>query len=232
VGRRTLYACGFGRGVYKSTDNGKTWALKIDGIEKREPFAWRITRAKNGTLYLVVSRRSEAGYSGDAEDGALYRSTDRAEHWVKMRLPEGVNGPTGVSLDPSDDRRMYLSAWGVQLPDGVRNGGVFLSTDAGETWRNIFNASQHVYDVTVDAHNPKVLYNCGFENGAYRSLDSGATWTRIRGFNFKWGHRVMPDPVDRSKIYVTTFGGSVWHGPAAGDPNAIEDIVTPVPVAP
>lgn len=232
VGRRTLYACAFGRGVYKSTDNGKTWALKIDGIEKREPFAWRITRAQNGTLYLVASRRSEAGYSGDAEDGALYRSTDGAGHWVKMRLPEGVNGPTGLTLDPSDNRRMYLSAWGVQLPDGVRNGGVFLSTDAGETWRNVFKASQHVYDVTVDPRNPQIVYNCGFETGAYRSLDRGATWTRIRGFNFKWGHRVIPDPVDRSKIYVTTFGGSVWHGPAAGDPKAVEDIVTPVPVAP
>jgi photosystem II stability/assembly factor-like uncharacterized protein len=232
VGRRTLYACGFGRGVYKSTDNGKTWALKIKGIEKREPFAWRITRAKDGTLYLVVSRRSEAGYTGDAEDGALYRSTDGAEHWVKMRLPEGVNGPTGLTLDPSDNRRMYLSAWGVQLPDGVRNGGVYLSTNAGETWRNVFNASQHVYDVTVDPRNPQIVYNCGFETGAYRSLDRGATWTRIRGFNFKWGHRVIPDPVDRAKLYITTFGGSVWHGPAAGDPKAIEDIVTPVPIAP
>ncbi len=228
VGSRTLYACGFGRGVYKSTDNGKTWSLKIDGIEKRQPFSWRITRAAKGTLYLVVSRRSDGGYRGDAEDGALYRSIDGAEHWVKMKLPEGVNGPTGLTLDPTDNRRMYLSAWGVSLADGIAGGGVFLSTDGGESWRNIFRDSQHVYDVTVDPRNPKVIYNCGFETGAYRSLDRGATWTRIRGFNFKWGHRVIPDPVNAAKIYITTFGGSVWHGPAAGDPKAIEDIVTPV----
>lgn len=231
VGARTVYACGFGRGVYKSTDNGKTWTLKINGIEKRQPFAWRIMRADEGTLYLVVSRRSEVGYTGDAEDGALYRSTDGAEHWMKMKLPDGVSGPTGLTLDPTDQRRMYLSAWGAQLPDGDTGGGVFVSADGGKTWKNIFNQSQHVYDVTVDPKNPNILYNCGFEVGAYRSTDRGKTWTRIRGFNFKWGHRVIPDPVDRSKIYITTFGGSVWHGPAAGDPRAIEDIVTPIHVA-
>jgi hypothetical protein len=231
VGSRTLYACGFGRGVYKSVDNGKSWKLKIDGIEKRQPFAWRITRAKDGTLYLVVARRNERGYS-DAEDGALYKSTDGAEHWVRMKLPAGANGPTGLALDPSDSRRMYLSAWGTLLQDGDAGGGVFLSTDGGETWHSIFGQSQHVYDVTVHPRDPNILYNCGFENGAWRSTNRGATWTRIRGFNFKWGHRVIPDPADPAKIYITTFGGSVWHGPAAGDPRAVEDIVTAVKVAP
>jgi photosystem II stability/assembly factor-like uncharacterized protein len=231
VAARTLYACGFGRGVYKSVDNGKTWGLKIEGIEKHEPFAWRITRADDGTLYLVVARRSDHGYTGDAEDGALYKSTDGAEHWVKMKLPAGTNGPMGLTLDPKDNRRMYLAAWGVQLPDGDTGGGVFASRDGGETWKNIFDQSQHVYDVTVDPRNPDVLYNCGFEVGAWRSLDRGAAWTRIRGFNFKWGHRVIPDPADPAKIYITTFGGSVWHGPAAGDPKAVEDLVTQVKVA-
>ena len=229
VGSRTLYACGFGTGVYRSVDNGKTWTLKIDGIEKQQPFAWRIVRADAGTLYLVVARRSEASFKGDAEDGALYRSTDAAEHWIKMKLPTGVNGPTGLALDPGDNRRMYLTTWGAVESGSISGGGVFLSTDAGETWRNIFSESQHVYDITVDARNPKLLYISGFESGAYRSTDSGATWSKIRGFNFKWGHRVILDPVDPAKIYITTFGGSVWHGPAAGDPQAVEDIVTPVP---
>jgi photosystem II stability/assembly factor-like uncharacterized protein len=230
VGARTLYACGFGRGVYKSVDNGKSWALKIEGIEKHQPFAWRITRAQDGTLYLVVSRRSERAGADPAEDGALYKSTDGAEHWVRMKLPAGSNGPTGLALDPGDNRRMYLSAWGAFGQEGNVGGGVLLSTDGGATWRNIFDKVQHVYDVTVDPRDPGILYNCGFENGAWRSTDRGATWTRIRGFNFKWGHRVIPDPVDPAKIYVTTFGGSVWHGPAAGDPRAVEDLVSAVKV--
>ena len=85
--------------------------------------------------------------------------------------------------------------------------------------------SQHVYDVTVDPRDPKRLYASGFDQAAFRSTDRGESWTRIRGYNFKWGQRVIADPKDASKIYVTTFGGSVWHGPAAGDATAAEDVV-------
>jgi len=231
VGERTLYVCGYGRGVYKSTDDGKSWELKNAGIEGEEPFAWRLTRADDGTLYLVVARRSDDGRIGDEEDGALYTSTDGAESWTRMRLPEGVNGPNGLAVDPNDGRRLYLAAWGRSArPDDV-SGGLYLSTDGGESWREVFGGSQHVYDVTIDPRDPSVLYLCGFDSAAYRSTDRGESWERIRGYNFKWGHRVIPDPSDPEKVYITTFGGSVWHGPAAGDPKAAEDIATPVPQA-
>ena len=61
---------------------------------------------------------------------------------------------------------------------------------------------------------PRVLYAAGFESAAWRSADRGLTWKRIPGFDFKWAHRVIVDPQDRTKIYITTFGGSVWHGNA------------------
>jgi hypothetical protein len=47
-------------------------------------------------------------------DGALYRSRDGAESWEKVSLPEGVNGPNGLSIDPADPARWYLAAWGRQ----------------------------------------------------------------------------------------------------------------------
>jgi hypothetical protein len=232
-GSRTLYATAFGRGVYKSTDDGRTWQLRNAGLEQRQPFAWRLTRTGDGTLYLVVARRSERGRIGDADDGALYRSTDGAEHWTRMALPAGVNGPNGLAVDPRDPRRLYLAAWGVATPGGDTGGGIFLSTDQGATWTNVLAESQHVYDVTVDPRDPSVLYASGFDQAAYRSSDRGLTWSRLRGFNFKWGHRVVPDAVDPAKVYVTTFGGGVWHGPATGDPNAPEDrLPPPAPAAP
>ena len=227
-GSRTLYAAAFGRGVYKSTDNGRTWALRNTGLapdSRNQPFAWRLTLAPDGVLYLVVARRSERGRIGDRDDGALYHSTDGAERWQSVPLPAGTNGPNGLTVDPAEPKRLYLSAWGVTHPDGDAGGGIFLSTDAGATWRNVLPEAQHVYDVTVDPRDPMVLYACGFDQAAFRSTDRGETWTRIRGFDFKWGQRVIPDSADASKIYVTTFGGSVWHGPAAGDPSAAEDVV-------
>jgi hypothetical protein len=39
---------------------------------------------------------------------------------------------------------------------------------------------------------------------------------------------VEPDPRDPEKIFIITFGGGVWYGPARGDENAAEDIVTPI----
>jgi photosystem II stability/assembly factor-like uncharacterized protein len=225
-GQRTLYACAFGRGVYKSKDNGKTWAVKNAGIGPGgHVFAWRLALAGDFTLYLVVARRSEHGEIGDEQDGALYRSRDGAESWTRVELPPGTNGPNGLLPDPKDPRRLYLAAWGRATPGGDTGGGVFLTTDGGESWKGVLPASQHVYDVTIDPRDPSILYACGFDQSAFRSQDRGESWTRIRGFNFKWGHRVIPDPGDGGNIYVTTFGGSVWHGPAMGDPDAAEDVV-------
>jgi photosystem II stability/assembly factor-like uncharacterized protein len=224
---RVLYAAGFGRGVYKSTDGGKNWTLKNHGIEGATPFAWRLALDAHGALYLVVARRSEDGSIGNDGDGALYRSTDGAENWTKLKLPAGVNGPNGLTIDPADPKRLYLAAWGRAVSGGDAGGGVFISTDSGATWKNSLSADQHVYDVTVAKD---VLYAAGFESSVWRSDDRGATWKRLRGYNFKWGHRVIPDPADADKIYVTTFGGSVWHGPAKGDPNATEDIAGPPPL--
>ncbi len=222
-GARTLFAAVFGKGLYRSEDDGRTWTAKNEGIGGDEPFAWRISRNRSGGLYLVVARRSEDGSIGTASDGAIYYSADKAEHWTGVALPEGANGPSGLAVDPSDPKRLYLAAWRrrVRTPDG--GGGVYLSTDSGVTWKHVLKEDQHIYDVTLDLHDPRVLYACGFESSAWRSEDRGETWHRIPGYNFKWGHRVIPDPLNSDLIYITTFGGSVWHGPAAGVPTSFED---------
>ncbi len=224
---RVLYVTGFGRGVFKSSDGGASWTLKNNGLPAKEPFAWRMAQDRDGVLYLIIARRSDDGSIGNELDGGLYRSRDGAETWQRITLPEGVNGPNGLAIDPRDPRRLYLAAWRRDTHDATAGGGVYLSADAGSTWRPVLSADQHVYDVTVDPRNPDILYACGFESSAWRTTDRGETWRRLRGYNFKWGHRVIPDPLRPDRIYITTFGGSVWHGPATGDPSAMEDIATP-----
>jgi photosystem II stability/assembly factor-like uncharacterized protein len=210
----TLYVTGFGRGVFKSTDGGEHWTLKNSGIEGAQPFAWRLARDTRGTLYLMMARRSDDGTFANAGDGALYRSTDGAERWTRIPLPKGVNGPNGLAIDPQDSGRLYLAAWGRSIPQGTEDGGIYLSPDAGATWRRVLAEDQHVYDVTIDPHDLRVLYAAGFEASAWRSADRGLTWRRIPGFDFKWGHRVIVDPRDPARIFITTFGGSVWYGKA------------------
>jgi photosystem II stability/assembly factor-like uncharacterized protein len=227
---RVLYVTGFGRGVFKSTDGGKTWKPKNSGLPATEPLTWRMALDRNGVLYVVTIRRSQNGQFGNDDDGWVFRSRDGAETWEKLPLPKGLNGPVAITVDPGDPQRLYLSAWGRYtryVPMVPEMGGVFLSTDGGQSWKNVLDSSRRIYDVTVDPQDHNVVYAAGFEASAWRSGDRGQTWARIRGVNFKFGHRIIPDPVDRSKIYLTTFGSSVWHGPAQGDPKAVEDIVDP-----
>jgi hypothetical protein len=215
--------------VYKSNDGGKTWRRKNKGIEGDQPAVWRITRRADGELFLIVARKSDDGSIGNEGDGALYRSSDGAESWIRMDLPRGVNGPTSILIDPENPNRMLLSAWGRYGPNQYapnRGGGIYLSEDGGQTWMPVLTHDQHIHDLTMDERND-VFYAAGFNSSAYRSEDRGRTWNRMKGYNFKWGKRVQPDPFHPDYVYIITFGGGTWYGPAKGDRNAPEDIITP-----
>ena len=132
-------------------------------------------------------------------------------------------------VDPENPETLLLGAWGRtaakhMFPD--TGGGIFRSVDDGKTWSPVLERDQHIHDITYDATN-RVFYACGFNGSAYRSDDNGRHWQRIKGYNFKWGKRVVPDPNNHDKVFIITFGGGVWHGPARGDDHAKEDINTP-----
>jgi photosystem II stability/assembly factor-like uncharacterized protein len=223
---RVLYVAGFGRGVYKSVDGGLSWKLKNNGITQNEPFAWRIIRDNGGALYVLIARRSEDGSLGNDKDGAVYKSTDNAENWSRVAMPDGSNAPNGLAIDPSNPQRLYLAAWARASGAHGDGGGAYLSENGGKTWRQVLEKDRHIYDITIDPRDSKILYASGFESSAWRSSDRGEHWSRIPGFNFKWGHRVMTDPADAQKIYITTFGGGVWHGAVKGEDRPL-DITTP-----
>jgi photosystem II stability/assembly factor-like uncharacterized protein len=225
VNARVLYVAGFGRGVYKSSDDGKTWTLKNNGIKQKDPFAWRIVRDKNGVLYLLVARESTNGSIGGPGDGAIYKSTDGADSWTPVDLPKGVNAPNGLAIDPRDPQRLYLAAWPRAVGLHGEGGGVYLSTDGGKSWKQVFDREQHIYDITINPRNPDTVYAAGYDSSAWISRDRGEHWKRIAGPNFHWMNRVIPDPDHQGKIYITTFGGSVWYGDLTG--KGWTDIATP-----
>ncbi len=226
---RILYACAFGKGVYKSVDGGKSWVQKNRGITGKEPFAWRIERREvDGALFLIISRRGEDGSIGSDTDGAIYKSIDGAENWTKISMPKETNAPTSLLIDQKNPGTLLLSAWGRKTMGQFSpeiGGGIFQSNDEGKSWTNVLAKDQHIHDITYDSRNNR-YYACGFNGSAYYSEDGAITWTRIKGYNFKWGKRVEPDPRDTEKIFIITFGGGIWYGPAKGDENAVEDIVT------
>jgi photosystem II stability/assembly factor-like uncharacterized protein len=228
--KRTLYACAFGKGVYKSIDGGETWMLKNNGIDGKDPLAFKITRrTQDRMLFLLVHRRNDEGSIGNDQDGALYTSTDEAETWIKKPLPAETNCLTGLLIDPDNPDKIIISAWGRNTKDQFSpciGGGIYISEDGGNTWKQTLKKDQYIFDLTFDPRN-KMYYACGFSFSAYRSENLGETWERIKGFNHKLGRRVDIDPLNQDMIYINTYGGGVWHGPAKGDPIAIEDIITP-----
>ncbi|OGG04721.1 MAG: hypothetical protein A3F83_06740 [Candidatus Glassbacteria bacterium RIFCSPLOWO2_12_FULL_58_11] len=243
VESRTLYVCDFGYGVWKSGDAGRTWEVKNKGL-KDNFNCWRMVRLPGGRLILLVARGGVEG--GTVIGGALYTSDDGAESWQSLALPLGVTAPNDLVYDPSDPDRMYLSCWplnagggavrgepqparvveGDQLEVGRREtgGGLFRTEDGGKSWKQVFHEDMHVYAAAVDPANTNTVFINTFNSAAFRSADRGETWKRLGGYNFKWGHRPVVDTNNLGMLFLTTFGGSVYYGPAEGVAGAFEDI--------
>jgi len=220
VGERTLYTAIFNHGVYKSTNDGRTWEVKNKGIDPHNLFAWQMTLLPDGTLYLVVVKNR---VKGREFTGALYKSTDGANTWELLPLPQEVDFPNDLTCDPPG--RLYLACWPHTENDLNSGGGAYASDDGGQTWVPVFDTQAHTFTVTVDPGNPDRLYAATFNSGIYRSDDRGKTWRRLRGYNFMWTYRPVPDPHHPGMLYIATFGSSVWYGPSEGVQEAIEDIL-------
>ncbi len=223
AGGRTLYLAAVGAGVYKSGDDGKTWQASSQGIQGNLN-AWRLVQLPDGRLLVLVCRGWQ---NGKVIDGGLYSSTDQAASWQPVPLPTGVNFPNDLAFDPSDPQRLYLACWPTTLQGEEQWGGLYRSEDGGGTWSNIYNPAAHVYGVAVDPRRPATVFLTTFEGVINRSDDFGQHWQRLGGYNFKWAKQPIPDPYNPDMLYLTTFGSSVWYGPAKGVRDASEEILPP-----
>lgn len=100
-------------------------------------------------------------------------------------MPNGVNAPNGLAIDPKDANRLYLATWARAKGKHGEGGGIYLSEDAGKTWKQLLDRDRHIYDVTIDPRDTRIFYAAGFESSAWISRDAGEHWTRFPGFNFK-----------------------------------------------
>ncbi len=227
VGARVFYAAALGRGVFLSMDNGRTWKQRNEGIGGAEPFCWRLEMGPDRSVYVVVARRAERTGLTSAGGGALYRLAEGSAEWKSVPLPEGVNGPTSLIVDPRDARHLTLSAWCVPTGQYGEGGGIYESRDGGANWKALLTVDQHVSTVTRNPANADELYAAGYESSIWHSTDNGAHWRRVPGYNFKAGTKVVPDPRHPGMVYVNTFGGGLWYGSLDGTAG-VEDIATPV----
>jgi hypothetical protein len=149
----------------------------------------------------------------------LYASDDGAGNWNEAKLPGGVTAPSDLLIDPADPEHLYLSCWPKHIQNGDVCGGLYESRDGGNNWNQCFDERVRVFAAAFDPQNRDTIFVNTFQNGAYRSNDGAKTWNRITGYRFKWGHCPIPDPNHPDMLFLTTYGVSIYYGPAGGTPE-------------
>ncbi len=215
-GARVLYAGLFGPGVFKSIDDGRTWKEANEGLgAKTNLRVDRVYLHPDGTLFaLITAKRVNGVYQ--QEGVGLYRSTDGAASWTLVNGAQPLLWPKDFTVDPNDSKKIYVSAADAREQ---KQGGLYRTTDGGTTWDRIAREGPEHFGAYLSPVHPGWIYLTLCEGapgaGLWLSRDDGVTWTPMSGLPFSNVQRVAFDPEDPESIYVTTFGGSVWHGPAS-----------------
>ncbi len=216
-GSRTLYAGVFEAGVYKSTDDGKSWVLKKNGLGAPENMrVYRVHLHADGTLFAIIcAKRSGSRKPLLPEGVGLYRSINAGESWEKVNASQPFLYPKDFSVHPRDSNRILLGACDVSWED--KQGGLYLTEDGGRTWRRIGRQGPQTFGGYFHPEKQDWIYMTLTESapgaGLWLTKNNGATWEPFDGLPFANVQRVEWDPRHRTRMHVTTFGGSVWEGP-------------------
>ncbi|HXG57064.1 MAG TPA: hypothetical protein VNJ03_16930 [Vicinamibacterales bacterium] len=198
------------RGVFKTTDGGKTWTRTLFRDDKTGAVDLSMDPTDADVLYAglwEVFRTPHSLSSGGAGSG-LFKSTDAGRTWTELTrnpgLPKPVWGKVGVSVSGADAKRLYAI---VEAQDG----GVFSSDDAGKTWKLVNDdrrLRQRAFYYTRIYADPRAKDTVYILNtGLYRSTDAGKTIRSIRvphGDN----HDLWIAPDDTRRLANSNDGGA------------------------
>jgi photosystem II stability/assembly factor-like uncharacterized protein len=130
---------GFGNGVYKSTDAGRTWTHL--GLDETQHIGKIAVDPRNPDIVFVAAIGHL--YAANPERG-LYRSRDGGRTWQKVLYKDENVGAVEVVIDPTDSRVVYAGLWNTRRPPWFTyaptngpGGGIYKSTDAGATWQQL-----------------------------------------------------------------------------------------------
>ena len=187
--------------IYKSRDEGKTWAAISHGLSHSRVIALAVDPAYPATVY--------AGTKGDA----VYKSYDGGQRWVSQRA--GLDDVTVTSVvnqivfDPTDNTRLFAAT----------TMGVFESKDGGDTWTKRMAGMKEILMVValaIDQGRPNIMY-AGTSGGVYKSSDRAGTWAKVHqglippdvlsSGRALMVNTVLIDPQRPDTVYAATLNG-------------------------
>jgi photosystem II stability/assembly factor-like uncharacterized protein len=199
------------RGVFKSTDGGKTWQRVLFKSNKAGATDLVIDPTNPNVMYAAlweVYRKPWTLESG-GPDGGLYKSTDAGDTWAEITrnpgLPKGIVGNIGITVSPVNPDRV----WAIVEAE---EGGVFRSDDAGKTWqrtnqqRNLRQRAWYYTRIYADPQNAESVYV--LNTGMYRSNDGGHTFTSFNEIHHGDCHDLWLSPADPNRMILGDDGGA------------------------
>jgi photosystem II stability/assembly factor-like uncharacterized protein len=178
------------RGVFKTTDGGKTWSKVLYKDENTGAISLAMDAEHPDTLYAALWQTRRPPWNtyppSNGPGSGLYKTTDGGKTWTQLSsgLPAKV-GRIGLAIAPSNPSRVYAQ---VDTSANLALGGVYRSDDGGATWtheaggatqRRIWQRGWYFSGITVDTKNPDVVYV--MDTATYRSDDGGKTFNAIKG---------------------------------------------------
>ncbi|MBI3983203.1 MAG: glycosyl hydrolase [Gemmatimonadetes bacterium] len=221
---------GWGDGVYRSRDAGRTWQRM--GLAASQHIGRILIDPRNGNVVLVAAEGPL--WSAGGERG-VYRTTDGGATWTAVLQIDENTGVTDLEFDPSNPDVVYAAAyqrrrhvWGF-LGGGPKS-GIWKSSDNGVTWRQVQTGlpkgDMGKIGLTVTPANPDLVYATieanEEERGFYRSRDKGESWDKRNsyisgGTGPHYYQEIEASPHDARLVYqvdvfinVTRDGGSTF----------------------
>jgi len=213
-----------GRGVYKSTDAGRTWT-HVGLREAGQIGSVKVDPRDANVAYVAALGQP---FGANAERG-VFRTKDGGKSWQKVLFINDRTGAVSLAMNPANPNELFAGSWqAVRKPWTIVSGGpaaecgIYKSTDGGDTWKHLDNGLPKgligKVGLDISAANPQRVYalmeatnqDGSGAGGVYRSEDAGASWTLInktggliaRPFYYTY---INADPKNADVVYVNNL---------------------------
>ncbi len=213
-----LWASGGERGIYKTTDGGKTWKAVLTVSENTGFNEVMIDPRNTNIIYAAAHQRQRKVfmYIGGGPESALYKSTDGGATWNKAMkgLPTDVNiGRIGMAMSPVNPDYLFAI---VETADPAK-GGLFASTDRGASWEKrgaFFNSGNYYQEIFCDPKDIDKIY--AMDVNAKVSEDGGKTFKNIGDKNKHVDNHVIWINPANTQHFIEGCDGGLYESFDAG----------------